>query len=228
MNKILILSLFAMVAFCAPGGNQNIAKDKKLMQVIDSLPSNWYFEYTDSMLTLRCKDSVYQIWTNHINEEGHFGKPTVTEEEKMEKFRKEGMKKVAVFLSFKLVTPWSDARIKKTSAHNQKIYNDMKELPKKHKIDHLYNNFASHKGTPTYTAKTDDDQKRIDAFTAEEEDLESQIIRFPEYCTANFAVFNRNSIGMNSAYQDIYPARISEQAYHIVNLVSEYWDCNTK
>src|SRR5690349_10376337 len=105
--KWMIIPVLLLSAFMIPGKNKRFSADVKIKEMLDSLPSNWYGKYTDTSITFYCKDSVYRVWTNHINEDVHGHGKEISEEERMENFRKEGKKKEAAFLSFRLEKKWT-------------------------------------------------------------------------------------------------------------------------
>ena len=188
--------------------------DEKLSQLKKELSQGWSISETDKKIIIEYKDEVWVLFENKINA------PISrrSKEEEIQRIKEFGKKQKARFV-FRKELKWNKEQYKKVEEENQAIrLKAFQELPEKHQIESLYSKALSRKGLDTYVAKTGDDQKRIDAFEKEKEELLKTQKKLPEYESSLYSLFQIEVSGLEDSFQTVYP---NVKMVEVLNLIKK-------
>jgi hypothetical protein len=210
------LYLFLILTACS----HSQKKDSLLTTFISTIPKGWSYTLSETSLTIFKNDSIYSVFHNKINECGNCPEYKKEEENRSKNYKTIG-KKIRAEIIFIIGPYWNEPVKKKADKHNEIIYKKISALPKKYKIENLYDEFGSHKGTPTYRSATKEEQKRVTGYEAEKGKLEMQIKKYPNYQSTDHALFLIQKTGCDDELTDYYPCEASRECYSILNSASE-------
>ncbi|MGA2296623.1 MAG: hypothetical protein ABSG15_03645 [FCB group bacterium] len=210
---ILIVILISPV-FCF--SQNNIENDFLLLKIRKQLPVGWKMELTTNNLFITRKDSIWVIFTNHINEP--IAKKKLSQKEIKKRFMKYG-RKIIYRINYKLEPRWLPAKIIQAK---KEISVQISQLPKKYKIEALKDKFLSSKGEDFYVGHTQEEKDSITKFYKEKGELETILItKIPYLNSENYSLIPVREIGWDDDLTDKWPPESSIEFSKVWELVED-------
>lgn len=182
--------------------------------IINHLPDGWDFVDENGFFIFQRKDSIWELAESASKITGE-KKP-----EKNKRIQAEGKKTIAKII-LKYEQKWDFLKIQEASISNQKINNEILNLPEKHKITGLKDLKLSSKEGIVYTPKTENDKKKIAEYYKEKKLLEEKIIRLPDMSSQKYSLFIISKAGGNDESHIVFPEEASLEVYTILSLCRE-------
>lgn len=219
INKALLITFISLIVICFGVNAQqsNEENDKILLNIKNKIPSNWNYIRTSSRIHLIRSDSVFILKENRINA------PKESRDNLDERIKKYGQLGASKII-YRYEPRWSKEVLKNAYNSNSKISKEIKKLPQKYNIEHLYNKSLSTKKNIIYTPTNEAEKNRIKQYEIEYNELSSKLITVPTLHTENFSLFIDDVQGCNDNNQVIFPETASIEVYSIMVLVSELCD----
>jgi len=213
-SKYFIFIFLILITFSAK--DTIMDNDKIIKEIKSKIPKNWKIITDKDMLIFERNGTVWSLFENQISQPMSFE----TEEERAERIKKYGTKTKTQVI-YRYEDKWSSKQLKDAYTNNDAIYKKISGLMDKYKIRHLYDEMLSAKGDEYFIEGTPAENKRIEEYKTEKQKLESQIINIPQYNTEKYSLFLMEGSGYNDSFHIVYPFEASEEAYMIINLVSQ-------
>jgi len=181
-------------------------KDEVLEKLKESLPINWTMKLEKDTLIIVCKEQCYILFENKIN--APFNKETPTQKE--ERFKKGGKLINGQFV-FVLKNKLSDKEIKQVKSENNKINEAIVALQKN--LKDIPTSYKDGK----YWPRNKEEEKLVLDYEKEKNNLESKIIKLPDYQSDKYALYLESETGMETGFVSVFPEKFSEEMYKIKN-----------
>ena len=186
------------------------AADAPLARVAASLPAGWRADVVGDSLTIARAGDCWVLLTNRINApESH-----ETDAQRESRIRRLGRRTTAR-LSFRLEPLWSARKWREARAVNGEVRQALAVLPQKHGIDDLLDRGLARKGGPRYTAHSDADHARLDAYEAEKAQLERRLVELPRYESARWSLFLISVVGQEDDLHEVAPLPVSREVHQV-------------
>lgn len=216
--KKCILAISFLIAFStisnAQVADSLINEDVILSKIIKSIPKGWVFEVKKDQFIFIKSDSVIIASKKQINY-------PMTKKIPYDTIIKYGSKTTS-YIAYKFDKRWTTEQTMAAYSNNTKIYQKLKELPKKYELTLLYDKTLTTRGNVVYTGKTDDEKKRVKKFEEEKAGLLSKITLLPNYHTDYFSLFLIKSNGCNDDDICVAPDNASIQLYEILAIIQDF------
>jgi hypothetical protein len=179
-------------------------KDSILEKLEKSLPDGWIMKIEKDTLTILCKEKAYLMYENKINAPINME----TAQQKEERFKKYGQLINPQFI-FVLDKKLSEIQLNQIkSANNQietsigKFYKKLKDIP----VDRKEGSFDPRDGN---------EKKMVSDFEVKKKDLESKMVKLPDYQTEKYALYLNSETGLETEFISIFPEKFSQEMYKI-------------
>ena len=228
MKKQLII-LFVILAQSG-WGQSGIEKDSVLMNIKSELPKGWIMKINDTTLVIERVDSVWIIYTNHINEPVTLKNKRLTDNELRKVFEKNGKKK-KYSLTYRIGPKWSVIKLDQAKIHNDAILSAVGKLWDKYEIEKFYHRAKITRGkrldVDSFEPKTKDDSLKLEKYQAEKEQLDKRMIIMPDKSTEYYSIFPPalscdDRIYYNSVYTDVYPTNADGELSKVCNVIRNH------
>ncbi|HDS09922.1 MAG TPA: hypothetical protein ENN73_06820 [Firmicutes bacterium] len=190
--------------------------DIKLAEIKEELAPGWSMALEGEYLVFRGEMDVWVLDENNINAPMNLETP-----EERENRIKEFGKKTKPELKYKLGKKWTDSEVKEAEEKNALIYDKIDALPEKHDILHLFNRFASGKGSTVLTGDTPEENERIEKYYNEKVELEKELADIPDMQTENYSITFSEAVGWTYDFSTVFPNKVSEEVWTVWNLVND-------
>lgn len=188
--------------------------DNILLNIRSKIPANWNYVKTSSRIHLIRNDSIYILNENRIKA------PKENRDVLNQRIQKYGQRCISKII-YRYEARWSKEDLKKANEHNSKLSKEIKKLPSKYNIEHLYNKSLSSKKGDVYTPTNDAEKIRVSKYEKEYKELMSKIIEVPTIHTEYYSLFVDEIQGRNDNNHVVFPEEASLEVYRILILVSE-------
>jgi hypothetical protein len=227
---ILIFILFAQTLF----GQEFLKNDSILRKVNSELPEGWEMKMEGTTLSIEKKDSVWVIFTNHINEAPkgiNYKEPT--ESELKTKFEKEG-KKMKYSITYRVESRCNETEKLKAKLRNDSINVLVDQLWEKYKIEKFYHRAKVINGksreNDRFEPKTSADSLQLKNFNNEKAVVEKRLIRMPDKCTQKYSLFAISeycfdSVHNNPGFSDTFPKEADNEWSQVCGIIYKYCIC---
>jgi hypothetical protein len=228
---ILLFALFVQSSY----GQVWTINDSAINNIDSELPNGWMIKMNDTIFTLEKIDSVWVIYTNHVNEPGKqldYREPT--DDELKNIFQKEGQKEIYK-LCYKIEPRWDNIKLDKAKIYNDSLLNSINKLWDKYEIEKFYHRVKVTNGKQwdkdKFEPKTKDDSLKLEKYLGEKDQLEKLKIIIPDKCTELYSLFSieptcYDRFYNNGMFSDVYPKSVSNEWWKVCEIMWKY--CNNK
>lgn len=216
-TKIVLLAalLFSLILNAQNNSSEIIKSDPSLSMVNSALPKGWVMNIENNKMVVERKDSILSFKTYRFNS------PLIkmTKPEREEYIKKEG-RSCKSRIVYRIEPIWDANKIIEANNNNETLYAKLKQLPEKHKLSEL-KKMGGRNSEAVYQPRNENDKKNIKAYEDEKKELESKIIKLPNFSTKNYSVFFISREGYDDDYHFVYPEQTSIELFTIENLFRE-------
>lgn len=205
-------SLCLMYLACVSCAGQDrssvkIEEDALLRKLQASLPSSWSLkaEGSDSLI-VRGSEPVWVLLGNRINAPMNLE----SDEERTKRIQTHG-RKGNCELVFRCEAKWSSDKVQQAEAHNRAISDQLAKLPEKHDVARLLDARLSRKGDEYFQTPTPEDEKRVGAYKKEREELQSKIVRLPDFNSEKHSLFLESKNGCEDEFHIVHPPEAARE-----------------
>jgi hypothetical protein len=189
---------------------QSQENDPILEKLKKSLPKNWILKTENQQLVISCTEKVFVLYENKINAPVN----TETPQQKEERFKKYGQLINPQFV-FVLKKKLTRKEIDHIKSENNKIYSTISELQKKLKdIPVTWKD-------GNYMPRNKEEEKMVSDYEKERSNLESKIIKLPDYQSEKYAMYLESEVGMETEFVSVLPEKSSAEMFRIKNEIFE-------
>lgn len=216
--KYFVLFLILFSVNYSLFANSDLEKDPEFLEIKAKLDSRWKVYTKKDLLFLERKEPVLVMPESKSNANPALNE---TENEKMERLRKFGMK-MKPSITYRFQKRWTVNESIETEIEREEILAKIQYLPKKYKIEHLLDNDLSKNGNDIYTPKTKKEKKRIKDYFNEKSKLEKKIPPLPDYHLSKFTLFLISKKGVSNEYAEVYPESVMGEFIQVEKLLFKY------
>jgi hypothetical protein len=189
---------------------QSQENDSILEKLRKSLPKYWILKTENQQLVISFTEKVYVLYENKINAPLN----TETPQQKEERFKKYGRLINPQFV-FDLKKKLTRKEIDLIKSENNKIYTAISELQEKLKdIPETWKD-------GNYMPRNKEEEKLVSNYEKERSNLESKIIKLPEYQSEKYALYLESEIGLETEFVSVLPEESSAEMFRIKNEIFE-------
>lgn len=193
-----------------------IKSDSVLRKIVSYFPSNWTYNFADSLFIIECKDTAWILSENRINVKNS----TELKKDREERIKKTGVKGRSKII-LKVVAKWNDGKRIVAKNLNSSYYLQLQNLDSKYKIDQFYDSTLSKKNSPVYSSKTAKGKETIEKYNKEKNEINAKLTVMPNYSTQNYSFFVKSLYGCNDDNHYVFPDIYSSQLYQILSIFIE-------
>lgn len=208
-----MILIFILSGCSADMNKKAVKRDKLLSKLSKKLPLNWQIYFQAYILNIKRKNKSYVLSENRINA------PAEPPEKRIKRIKENG-ELVNNGFEFYSENKWDKEKLKEVKQQNKRILKTIDNLRKKYGIEKL--EFKTPKGNyipvPNLTEKQ---KERFEKFKEKKQKLLENIIKLPDYNSANYSLFLKTKIGMQDSFTLVYPEKASEEMYKVEELIKK-------
>lgn len=219
--KKLILIFTGALAFVTNSFSQSTASeinknfylaDANISILINYIPEGWTFIASGDTFIIRSCDTAWVLEENRINV------PREDNEKRIQRILAKG-KRIIPEILIKYEVKWSLDKIQQAKIFNTSIENKIQQLEKKYNIDQIEKKVS--KNGIEYFPINEKENKLLDAYYKEKEELTTKKINIPDFHTQKYSLYIISKQGCNDENHIIHPDNLSTELYTILTYIRE-------
>jgi hypothetical protein len=192
----------------------NTENDIFLSRIKSNIPEDWTMSIEQDKLIFERKGDIWVKIGNKINSQ----LTENTTESEIESIKKEGRKeKCRISYRIEKRNP-IDYYLNKIR-DNINIYNAIRKLASKHKINKLIDPHLSTKGNPFFIPNTEKDKINLELYYRSKLELEKGLNVFPNFYSQFYTFYFNEAIGSIDEFHYVYPEKASEELFSILKII---------
>jgi hypothetical protein len=232
--NVLTLNILILIGLQLQA-QSNPPQDSMLQKIAAALPVGWEMHDYGSVLKIEEMDSVWIIFSNHINGPGRpldYKKPTDAElKARCQQYGQ--LRDVAI--TYRVEPKWDAQRYAQAEAYNDSLLAVARKLYRQRNIQRMNKAAIKHGKSwegSSYYPKSKADTLALQKFMKGMDRLMKYEKKFPSVCTEKYSLLR---LDYDSGYGDIltdlrddeiYPARVLDEFYAIIDKMNADCDCD--
>lgn len=161
--------------------NSGICQDNKLEEFRHEISTNWKIEESNDTIFINSKENIYVEFHNMAGIPHDFVFPKCDSQDTS----KIPSDKATLIMAIQ--DKWDDKKITEIRSSNNKLRNQIDSLIYKHNISHIKQH--PRWGDEIYLTSSPEEEKLVENYKAERQELENRIKKMPKYSSDNYSIF---------------------------------------
>lgn len=189
-----------------------LREDNTLKLIFSFFSEEWRWKLSNDTLEIFSINPIYKL-------EAVKGSEVKKSSRRGGETRKEVTDTSIAIIKFKIESLWSANKMQEAIINNNMIELQIKNTAKRLKIEHLLDVLDNDYENMNFT---DIEQKSIERFMTERDELRSSLIALPNYHVENLTLFFISSYPSKDEYVNYIPPRIIEHIEKILSMFEQY------